>query len=258
MEKLRAFLRARRPSRTRRHDRVGERGGIRQGRACPPRGPGRRQPARHLRAADRHRSAAVASAVREALATTPARRRRRSWPASSHPRRSGEPGDAARGKVPSYASPKRRRSRSHARWNTGAAAASGSDLPDVPRREGPRPQGDLRCAEKAIGSFWLDAGAVRRVLSAYGIRMPQTEFAEDGGRRLASRRSSARRRGEARVAHAHAQTDVGGVKLTSRTRPGTAGLLRHPGRAEDARQGKGDGGVVVQEMAPQAWRRSSA
>ena len=187
---------------------------------------------------------AVAAAVREALATTPAAKEKTILACFLGTR--GVPESLVTlqaGKVPSYAFPEAAaialsRAVDYGKWKR---------LPEPVfpqfRVEKDRAAKAISGArEKAISSFWLDASGVRDVLGAYGIRMPQTAYAKtaDDAARLAKQFGVpvAVKLESRTLTH---KTEVGGVKLNLKDARRPAGVLRHPERAQDARQGEGDG-----------------
>ena len=198
---------------------------------------------------------AVAAALREALATTPQAKDKTILACFLGTR--GVPESLATlhaGKVPSYAFPEAAalalcRAVEYGRWK---------QLPEatfpVMRVEKDRAMKVIAAArEKAISSFWLDAGSVRDVLAAYGIRMPQTEFAKtaDDAARIAQRFGVpvAVKLESKTLTH---KTDVGGVKLNLKDGPAAQQAFYdiQAGLKTFGKEKEMDG-VVVQEMAPQ-------
>ena len=169
-------------------------------------------------------ASAVAAAVREALATTPAAKEKTILACFLGTR--GVPESLVTlqaGKVPSYAFPEAAaialsRAVDYGKWKR---------LPEpvfpqfrVQKERAAKAISGAR--EKAISSFWLDANGVREVLGAYGIRIPQTASAKtaDDAARLAKQFGVpvAVKLESRTLTH---KTEVGGVKLNlkSRTTP---------------------------------------
>ena len=197
---------------------------------------------------------AVAAAVREALATTPAAKQKTILACFLGTR--GVPEGLVTlqaGKVPSYAFPEAAaialsRAVDYGKWKR---------LPEPVfpqfRVEKDRAAKAISGArEKAISSFWLDASGVRDVLGAYGIRMPQTAYANtaDDAARLAKQFGVpvAVKLESRTLTH---KTEVGGVKLNLKDAAAQQAFydiqngLKTLGKEEEM------DGVVVQEMVPE-------
>lgn len=197
---------------------------------------------------------AVASAMREALETTPEAKDKTILACFLGTR--GVPESLATlqaGNVPSYAFPEAAalaltRAVQYGKWKALPEAVFPAFK--VEKDRAMKVIGAAR--EKAVSSFWLDAGGVRDVLAAYGIRMPQTEFAKtaDDAARIAQKFGTpvAVKLESKTLTH---KTDVGGVKLGIKDAPGAQAAfydiqngLKALGREKEM------DGVVVQEMAP--------
>ena len=198
---------------------------------------------------------AVAAAVREALATAPAAKEKTILACFLGTR--GVPESLVTlqaGKVPSYAFPEAAaialsRAVDYGKWKR---------LPEpvfpqfrVEKERAAKAISGAR--EKAISSFWLDASGVRDVLGAYGIRMPQTAYANtaDDAARLAKQFGApvAVKLESRTLTH---KTEVGGVKLNLKDAAAAQqafydiqNALKTLGKEKEM------DGVVVQEMAPE-------
>ena len=197
---------------------------------------------------------AVAAAVREALATTPAAKEKTILACFLGTR--GVPEGLVTlqaGKVPSYAFPEA------AAIALSRAVDSGKwkRLPEpvfpqfrVEKDHAAKTISGAR--EKAISSFWLDASGVRNVLGAYGIRMPQTAYAKtaDDAARLAKRFGVpvAVKLESRTLTH---KTEVGGVKLNLKDAAAQQAFYDIQNALKMLGKEKEMDGVVVQEMAPE-------
>ena len=198
---------------------------------------------------------AVAAAVREALATTPAAKEKTILACFLGTR--GVPESLVTlqaGKVPSYAFPEAAaialsRAVDYGKWKR---------LPEPVfpqfRVEKDRAAKAISGArDKAISSFWLDARGVRDVLGAYGIRMPQTAYAktaEDAARLAKQFGVPVAVKLESRtLTH---KTEVGGVKLNLKdTAAAQQAFYDIQNALKALDKEKEMDGVVVQEMAPE-------
>lgn len=198
---------------------------------------------------------AVAKAVREALATTPEAKAKTILACFLGTR--GVPESLATlqaGRVPSYQFPESAaialsRAVKYGEWRR----APQESFPEFSVAKDRAAKALSSVREKAAGSFWLDAGRVREVLEAYGIRMPRTQFAKtaDDAARLAKEWGVpvAVKLESKTITH---KTEVGGVKLGIEGAAAAqqaffdiAESLKRLGRQAEME------GVVVQEMAPQ-------
>jgi acyl-CoA synthetase (NDP forming) len=197
---------------------------------------------------------AVAAAVREALATTPAAKEKTILACFLGTR--GVPESLVTlqaGKVPSYAFPEAAaialsRAVDYGKWKRLPEPVFPQLRVEKDRAakaiSGPR--------EKAISSFWLDASGVRDVLGAYGIRMPQTASAKtaDDAARLAKQFGVpvAVKLESRTLTH---KTEVGGVKLNVKDAAAQQAFYDIQNALKRLGKDKEMEGVVVQEMAPE-------
>ena len=198
---------------------------------------------------------AVANAVRNALATTPEAKDKTILACFLGTR--GVPESLATlqaGKVPSYMFPEAAaialsRAVDYGTWRR----APEESFPAFPVAKDKAAQIVASAREKSTASFWLDAGRVRSLLEAYGIRMPRTQFAktaEEAARFAKEWAVPVAVKLESRtLTH---KTEVGGVKLGIEGGPAAQQAFQDIAKGLErlGKQSEMDG-VVVQEMAPQ-------